>query len=102
MFNGLDRESAAKWSATLTASPINTGVLTNDTYSFLPWAYLVLDQDRILPKVGQEAMIGLQSANGNTFTVYHAASGHSAHLTRTQELVARVTDFANQINNTSC
>lgn len=47
-------------------------------------------------------MIGLQSANGNTFTVYHAASGHSAHLTRTQELVARVTDSANQINNTSC
>lgn len=101
MFNGLDAASAAKWSATLTASPINTGVLTNDPYSTLPCAYLVLDNDLILPKVGQEAMIGLQSANGNTFTVYHAASGHSAHLTCTRELVARVTEFADQVQRAS-
>ncbi|KAJ5660695.1 uncharacterized protein N7484_000067 [Penicillium longicatenatum] len=101
LFNGLDAESAAKWSATLTASPINTGVLTNDPYSTLPCAYLVCDDDLILPKMGQEAMIGLQSANGNTFTVYHAAAGHSAHLTCTQELVERVTEFANQIKTSS-
>ncbi|KAJ5937089.1 hypothetical protein N7466_003539 [Penicillium verhagenii] len=101
LFNGLDAESAAKWSATLTASPINTGVLTNDPYSALPCAYLVLDDDLILPPAGQEAMIGLQSANGNTFTVFHAASGHSAHLTCTEQLVGRVTEFIDQIKNVS-
>lgn len=99
LFNGLDAESAAKWSATLTASPINTGNLSNDPYSTLPCAYLVLDDDLILPKVGQEAMIGLQSANGNIFTVYHAASGHAAHLTCTRELVSSVIEFAEQLKN---
>ncbi|KAJ5622747.1 hypothetical protein N7490_011352 [Penicillium lividum] len=98
MFSGLDAESASKWAATLTASPIHTGVLTNDAYSALPCAYLVLDDDLIVPRAGQEAMIGLQGANGNNFTVYHAASGHSAHLTCTETLVGKITEFMNQIN----
>ncbi|KAE8158265.1 hypothetical protein BDV40DRAFT_304337 [Aspergillus tamarii] len=49
-FNGLDAESAAKWTATLTASPVNTDRLANDAYSTLPWAYLVLEDVLTLAK----------------------------------------------------
>ncbi|KAE8323544.1 Alpha/beta hydrolase fold-1 [Aspergillus sergii] len=95
-FNGLDDESAAKWTATLTASPVNTDRLTNDAYSALPCAYLVLEDDLTLPKEYQEGMIALQEEKGNRFTVYRAPSGHSPHLTWTDGLVTRVADFATE------
>ncbi|GMG34983.1 unnamed protein product [Aspergillus oryzae] len=96
-FNGLDAESAAKWTATLTASPVNTDRLTNDPYSALPCAYLVLEDDLTLPKEYQEGMIALQEGKGNKFTVYRATSGHSPHLTWTEDLVVKVTGFTNEI-----
>lgn len=96
MFNGLDAESAEKWTATLTASPITTGVLANEPYSALPCTYLVLDNGLTLPKEHQEAMVALQSQRGNAFTIYHAPSGHSAHLTWTQQLVGKVAEFTDQ------
>lgn len=49
-FNGPDAESAAKWTVTLTASPVNTDRLANDAYSTLPWAYPVLEDDLTLAK----------------------------------------------------
>lgn len=96
MFNDLDAEEAAKWAATLTASPVNTGVLTNDVYSVLPCAYLILDNDQTLLPQYQEAMIALQVQKGNTFTVYHAPSGHSPHLSWTDQLVSKVIEFRNK------
>ncbi|GAB1194159.1 hypothetical protein APSETT444_003400 [Aspergillus pseudonomiae] len=96
-FNGLHAESAEKWTATLTASPVNTDRLTNDAYSALPCAYLVLEHDLTLPKEYQEGMIALQTQAGNRFTVYHAPSGHSPHLTWTEELVDKVAEFTNQL-----
>ncbi|PYI03138.1 alpha/beta-hydrolase [Aspergillus sclerotiicarbonarius CBS 121057] len=96
IFDGLDPEEAAKWAATLTASPISTGVLTNDATSALPCAYLVLDNDCTLPREYQEGMIALETQRGNTFTVYHAQSGHSPHLSWTDQLVGKVAEFTNQ------
>ncbi|KAI2839884.1 hypothetical protein CBS147343_10888 [Aspergillus niger] len=96
MFNDLDAEEAAKWAATLTASPVNTGVLTNDVYSVLPCAYLILDNDQTLLPQYQEAMIALQVQKGNAFTVYHAPSGHSPHLSWTDQLVSKVIEFRNK------
>ncbi|RAL10320.1 alpha/beta hydrolase [Aspergillus homomorphus CBS 101889] len=96
MFNDLPADEAAKWAATLTASPVNTGVLTNDAYSALPCAYLVLDNDLTLPPTYQEMMIALQAEKGNIFTVYHAPSGHSPHLSWTGPLVSKMREFADQ------
>ncbi|PLB50870.1 alpha/beta-hydrolase [Aspergillus steynii IBT 23096] len=101
LFNDLDAESADRWAATLTASPVMTGVLTNDAYSVLPCAYLVLDNDRTLPKDYQEAMIALQTQSGNVFTVYHAPSGHSPHLSWTEHLVEKVKEFTEAITGIS-
>lgn len=39
-------------------------------------------------------MISLQSQMGNTFTVYRAPAGHSAHLTWTEQLAGKVAEFA--------
>ncbi|KAI9041520.1 alpha/beta hydrolase [Aspergillus affinis] len=77
---GRDGGEDERWAATLTASPLNTGVLSNDGYSAMPCAYVVLDDDACLPQIYQENMIALQSQRGNVFTVYHAPSGHSPHL----------------------
>ncbi|KAE8382733.1 Alpha/beta hydrolase fold-1 [Aspergillus bertholletiae] len=97
LFNGLDAESAERWSATLTASPINTGTLTNDAYSTLPCAYVVLEDDLTLPKEYQEGMIALQEQAGNKFTIYRAPCGHSPQLTWTEELATTVIEFINEI-----
>ncbi|KAF3764469.1 hypothetical protein M406DRAFT_330803 [Cryphonectria parasitica EP155] len=43
LFTGLDQAQAKEWAAGLTASPILTTKLTNDAYSALPCAYLVLE-----------------------------------------------------------
>ncbi|KAI2895931.1 hypothetical protein CBS63078_8352 [Aspergillus niger] len=96
MFNDLETEEAAKWAATLTASPINTGVLTHDVYSSLPCAYLVSDNDVTLLPQYQEGMIALQTQRGIAFTVYHAPTGHCPHLSWTEPLVSKVEEFAEQ------
>ncbi|KAE8378841.1 Alpha/beta hydrolase fold-1 [Aspergillus bertholletiae] len=98
LFNDLDHEPASKWAATLTAAPIMTVELTNDAYSVLPCAYLVLDQDLTLPKEYQEAMVALQAQNGNVFTVYHTSAGHSPHLSWTEGLVGKVEEFVDVID----
>ncbi|KAH8422983.1 alpha/beta hydrolase [Aspergillus melleus] len=97
MFNGIETNEAEKWAATLTASPLNTGVLSNDGYSAVPCAYVVLDEDACLPQMYQENMIALQSQRGNVFTVYHAPSGHSPHLSWTEPLVDKVGQFLHQV-----
>ncbi|KAK1145462.1 hypothetical protein N8T08_004337 [Aspergillus melleus] len=86
MFNGIETNEAEEWAATLTASPLNTGVLSNDGYSAVPCAYVVLDEDACLPQMYQNNMIALQSQRGNVFTVYHAPSGHSPHLSWTEHV----------------
>lgn len=93
MLNGVPPEEATKWAKTLTASPAMHEKLTNDAYSALPCAYLVLDDDKSLPREYQEGMIALQEQQGNVFTVYHAPSGHSPHLSWTMGLVEKVDEF---------
>ncbi|PYI08008.1 hypothetical protein BO78DRAFT_442225 [Aspergillus sclerotiicarbonarius CBS 121057] len=95
MFKGLDDPQAVeKWTATLTASPVNTGTLTNDAYAALPCAYVVLDEDTCLPSAYQEGMIAVQTQRENVnFTVYHAPTGHSPHLSWMEPLVGTVVEF---------
>jgi hypothetical protein len=97
MFNGVTPEEALKWAKTLTASPIMHAKLTNDAYSALPCAYLVLDDDKSLPREYQEGMIALHSQQGNVFSVYHAPSGHSPHLSWTMGLVEKVEEFTRNL-----
>ncbi|KAJ5675467.1 Alpha/beta hydrolase fold-1 [Penicillium macrosclerotiorum] len=101
MFNGLDAAEAEMWTKTLTATPIQTGILTNNAYATLPCAYVVLDEDYVLPKEYQEAMIAEQHRLGNVFTVYHAPTGHSAHLSWKEPLAEKVAEFVDKINTES-
>ncbi|OJJ71214.1 hypothetical protein ASPBRDRAFT_55833 [Aspergillus brasiliensis CBS 101740] len=95
MFKGLnDPEAVEKWTATLTASPVHTGALTNDAYAAVPCAYLVLDEDTCLPPAYQEKMIAMHAQReGVDFTVYHAPTGHSPHLSWMEGLVGTVVEF---------
>ncbi|KAI0179750.1 alpha/beta-hydrolase [Hypoxylon sp. FL1284] len=97
LFHDLAPGEAEKWAATLAPSPILTSRLTNDGYAALPCAYLVLDGDRILPKVYQEAMVAAQSQKTGPFTIYHCPAGHSAHLSWTSGVVDTVLDFLKKI-----
>lgn len=97
MFSGVPADEAEKWAATLTASPVNTGVLSNDAYSTVPCAYLILENDAYLPQAYQEKMIDLQRQRGNIFTIYHAPSGHSPHLSWREPLIAKVAEFTQKI-----
>ncbi|OOF89827.1 hypothetical protein ASPCADRAFT_11247 [Aspergillus carbonarius ITEM 5010] len=97
IFSDIDPESAEKWAAGLTASPIMTDRLTNDPYSVVPCAYLVLENDLTLAKEYQEGMIALQSQKGTEFTVYRAPSGHSPHLSWTGGVVEKMEDFVDKI-----
>lgn len=101
LFHDLDAESADRWAATLTAAPIMAVKLTNDAYSALPCAYVVLDLDRTLPKDYQESMVALHRQNGNVFAVYHAPSGHSPQLSWTEPLVDKVKEFTATITGAS-
>jgi hypothetical protein len=83
----------------MTASPVNTGVLTNDIYSTLPCGYLVLDNDTCLPPAYQEKMISMQSRPGNEFRVYHAPSGQSPQLTWIEGLVGKVVEFTKHVQS---
>ncbi|KAJ5630612.1 uncharacterized protein N7484_010712 [Penicillium longicatenatum] len=96
---GLNAEEVQKWSSEMTASPVNTGVLTNDIYSTLPCGYLVLDHDTCLPPAYQEKMISMQSRPGNEFRVYHAPSGQSPQLTWIEGLVGKVMEFTQHIQS---
>ncbi|GKZ24647.1 hypothetical protein AbraIFM66951_011917 [Aspergillus brasiliensis] len=95
-FSDLPPDEAAKWAATLTASPVNTGVLTHDVYSALPCAFLISDNDTTLLPQYQEGMIALQAQRGITFTVYHVPTGHCPHVSWTEQLVDKVEEFAKQ------
>ena len=84
--------------ATLTASPVFTTVLRNDAYTALPCAYLLTENDLALPLAFQEKMVALQQARaGVHITIYQSACGHSPHLVCTDELVAKVQEFGQQV-----
>ncbi|RDW72402.1 alpha/beta hydrolase [Aspergillus mulundensis] len=97
LFNDLSPEEAKKWESTLTASGIMTAPLTNDAYSVLPCAYVVLENDAILPKEFQELMVGIQRERGVEFTVFRAPAGHSPQLSWTEGLVESVKEFVGGI-----
>ncbi|KAK4243665.1 hypothetical protein C7999DRAFT_44560 [Corynascus novoguineensis] len=97
LFNDLDEASAKKWAATLKASPVLTTRLTNDAYSSLPCAYLVLDKDLTLPREYQEGMASLQSCKTGNFPIYHCLAGHSPHLSWTEGLVNTIQDLVEKI-----
>lgn len=95
LFNGLDEEKTKKWKSLLTGSPMCMTTLTTNAYETLPCAYLHLENDRMLPKVFQEQLVAAQSEKTGAFKVYNCASGHSPHLSHTQEVVVKILDFAN-------
>ena len=73
-------------------------VLANDAYAALPCAYLVTENDLALPAAYQDGMIALQNQRaGVNMTVLRCSSGHSPHLTRTEELVKEVLEFGRSI-----
>jgi hypothetical protein len=96
LFNDVESETAQKWSATLTASPIHTSKLTNNhVYSELPCAYLVLNGDLTLPKEYQEGMVAAQVARSKVpFKMYDSPAGHSQHVGWTKGMADLVQDFA--------
>ncbi|KAI1638390.1 alpha/beta-hydrolase [Biscogniauxia mediterranea] len=98
LFNDLEQAEAQKWAHTLTASPVLTTKLTNDACTNLPCAYLVLDRDLTLPRQYQEGTAAAQGEKTGDFTMYHCSSGHSPHLSRTEEVVGTIQDFAEKIN----
>ena len=67
--------------------------LTNDAYSTLPCAYVFLEEDLMLPMAVQQRMVATQAEKTGTFKCYQLPSGHSPHLSHTEELVERVFDF---------
>ncbi|RAL17467.1 alpha/beta hydrolase [Aspergillus homomorphus CBS 101889] len=102
MFGQLSREDGEKWAATLTASPVMTVALTNDAYSALPCAYLVLEDDQSLALAYQEAMLQaqnerLRSAGKREIVVYRASTDHSPHLSWTSDLVGTIEEFMGRI-----
>ncbi|ROW10093.1 hypothetical protein VMCG_02034 [Cytospora schulzeri] len=97
LFNDLDPADAQKWSRALTASPILTTKLSNDAYSALPSAYLVLEGDLTLPKEYQEGMVALQGQKTGQFTIYRCPAGHSPHLSWTDGVVDTALDFVKKI-----
>jgi hypothetical protein len=97
LFNDLDAATAKKWAATLTASPVLTTKLTNDAYSALSCAYLVLDGDLTLPREYQEGMAGLLSSKTANCSIYHCPAGHSPHLSWTEGMVNTICTFMEKI-----
>ncbi|PYH93825.1 alpha/beta-hydrolase [Aspergillus ellipticus CBS 707.79] len=97
MLHDIDPEEAEIHTAKLTAAPTMTVSLTNDAYLALPCAFLITENDRLLPKEYQEHMIALQTERGTQFTVYRAPSGHSPHLSWTAGLVEKMEEFANAL-----
>ena len=93
-FNGLDDHEAKHYESTLTASPVLQTVLDNDAYAALPCTYLVTENDLALPPGYQDGMIALQSQRpGVNMTVIRCPSGHSPHLTWTENLVGEMQKF---------
>lgn len=97
LFNDVDASIAEKYAAGLTASPILTTKLSNDAYSALPCAYLVLEGDMTLPKEYQEGMAALQGSKTGEFTIYRCPAGHSAHLSWTEGVVDTAVGFVQKI-----
>ena len=94
-FNDLDDNTAKHYEATLTASQAPTAVLENDAYTALPCAYLVAENDLVLPASYQEGMIAMQSSRpGVNMTTYKCPAGHSPHLSWTEGFMTRVREFA--------
>lgn len=99
-FNGLDDDTAKYYEGTLTASPPLTTVLDNDPYVSVPCAYLITENDLVLPPAYQESMIEMQGQrSGVELSVYRCGAGHSPHLTWTEGLVSVVEDFEQKAFN---
>ncbi|KAL1849191.1 hypothetical protein Daus18300_013348 [Diaporthe australafricana] len=99
LFNDVDPAVAQKYAAGLTASPILTTKLSNDAYSALPCAYLVLEGDLTLPKEYQEGMVGLQGQKTGEFTIYRCPAGHSPHLSWTEGVADTAVEFVRYNQN---
>ncbi|PYH45993.1 alpha/beta hydrolase [Aspergillus saccharolyticus JOP 1030-1] len=102
MFGELPRGEGERWSTTLTAQPLMTVELTNDAYSALPCAYLLLEKDLALGMAYQEAMLQAQNERlrrqgKKEFVVYRAATDHSPHLSWTMGLVNTIEDFVGRL-----
>lgn len=99
MFHDLEESEARKWAATLTAGATFDTQLTNDACAVLPCAYLVLENDAIIPKAYQEQMVASQVQNSRDFAVYRCQTGHFPFLSWTQGLVSTVQDYIGRIED---
>jgi hypothetical protein len=99
LFNDLEESEARKWAATLTAGAgvSLTSTLTNEAYAALPCAYLVLEEDAILPKEFQEGMVAMQAHKTGGFTMYRCPTGHCPHLSWTNGVVSTLQEFIEKI-----
>jgi hypothetical protein len=76
------------------ASPIMTTPPTNDAYATFPCAYLVLEEDEMLPRQYQEGMIAAQSQkSGNQFTIYYCPASDAPYLSWTEGLARTIEEF---------
>ncbi|GAP84404.1 putative alpha beta-hydrolase protein [Rosellinia necatrix] len=98
-FNDLEPDVARKWAATLTASPVLATKLSNDAYSALPCAYLILEDDLTLPKDYQEGIVALQAQKTGPFSLYHCPAGHSPHLSWTHGTAEVIQNFIKKIED---
>ncbi|KAL2218576.1 hypothetical protein M432DRAFT_662443 [Thermoascus aurantiacus ATCC 26904] len=73
--------------------------LTNDPYSTVPCAYLVLERDKMLPRQFQEKMAAAQSrkSSDNPFTMYRAPCGHAPYISWTDGLVGKMEESVGEV-----
>ncbi|KAJ5267042.1 hypothetical protein N7478_009850 [Penicillium angulare] len=97
LFNDIEPVEAEKWAAALSAAPIPRSPLTNDLYSGLPCAYLVLENDMTLPKQYQEGMIAAHNAvNEKQISILRCQASHSPHISWTVGLRDEIEKFGTQ------
>ncbi|KAK8054206.1 alpha/beta-hydrolase [Apiospora saccharicola] len=93
IYNDLSQDEANHWNSKMIdqAYGVQKTRVTRASYRYVPSTYVVCDNDQAVPPQYQEAFG--QSAGS---TVRHLASGHSAMLSKTEELVEMITEVAHQ------
>jgi predicted esterase len=89
MYHDLPSEEADIYVSLL--KPHAFATLTDTTrsaaYKNIPVSYLVCENDRAIPEVGQMAMISSIEADGATVEVERIRAGHCVHASHAEEVV---------------
>jgi hypothetical protein len=94
IFTGIDPGEAHKWTSSITAFPMMMTILTNKSYSVVPWGYVFLELDLTLAKEYQGSIVALQAEETAPFALYRCSGGYAAHLSCPGRWVDIVQDFA--------